>query len=101
MKISILPHMVKQVTARELECSKLGHKQLIQVFCSIENSEQPSEEATVKNWSEGQVPELEGGHTGKSQVKGAVMTEVAGTGQNTRSGAELAFSRILEKGNEG
>ena len=37
----------------------------------------------------------------KSQVKGSVTMEGAGTGQNTRSGARLALSRILGEGNEG
>lgn len=77
MKISILPHeqlykddMVKQVTPRDLECSNLGQEQVIQVFCSTNNRGQPSEEATVKKWSESQVPELEGGHVGEGPGEG-------------------------------
>ena len=55
--------MVKEVPTRELECSKAGLEQVMQVFSSANNGVQPSEEAKVKNWSAGQVPDLEGGQT--------------------------------------
>lgn len=61
--------MVKQVTIRDLKCSKFRQKEVIQVFSSTKKTVQLSEEAIRKDLSAGQFPEL-GGHPGEVTNEG-------------------------------